>query len=73
VALVSPGIAAAAFDRTHASLDRLLHRHVENGRVDYPALVEEAPADAARGAFLLSGTTHLGYLAYDWTLNDRRQ
>jgi hypothetical protein len=27
--------------------------------------------DAATGAFLLSGTTHLGYLAYDWTLNDR--
>jgi hypothetical protein len=42
VALASPGIAAAAFDPTHASLDGLLRRHVENGRVDYAALVEEA-------------------------------
>jgi hypothetical protein len=42
VALVSPGIAAAAFDRTHATLDGLLRRHVEDGRADYAALVEEA-------------------------------
>jgi hypothetical protein len=46
------------------------HKDIERSILQF---ISNHSADAATGAFLLSGTTHLGYLAYDWTLNDRRQ
>ncbi|MGH8132479.1 MAG: DUF547 domain-containing protein [Steroidobacteraceae bacterium] len=36
-----PGVSVAAFDRSHALFDALLHSHVINGRVDYRRLVAD--------------------------------
>ena len=39
--LGTPGAATAAFDRSHALLDALVHTHVIDGRVDYRRLADD--------------------------------
>jgi len=42
-----PATTMAAFDRSHARFDALLHTYVVDGRVDYPGLVSDSRASRA--------------------------